>query len=157
MPTPEQVTAILNRALAPLRYSTAQYITESNPYLSDADRDAMRSVQAVGQEDAELATRLIQLIERLEGIPQVGTPDPLFAELNYLSFPYLLDVLIREKGKQTEAIEERGAAVEGNELAQALLAEVLQTHETQLKKLKDLRERKYKRDEPAEAKDEAGG
>jgi hypothetical protein len=139
----EQIFNLMNDCLSKLEHSTAEYALQTNPYLSDKDQDSMKAIQAVAAEETALAAELYRLIESMDGIPLPGLPDPLFAEMNYLSFPHLLDIVIRDKEKTAKKHAPRVEKATGFPKVKAFFEKVAASHEDHLKKLKDLRERKY--------------
>lgn len=142
--TSDDVVNTLNHCLTKLVNSTAAYVTDSTPYTTDADKDALAAMQEIATAERGHAEGISRLIEEMDGIPQTGLPDPLLAEMNYLSFPYLLDVVMKDKLREIALYEKRVAASEGHPAAKALLSAILEEHRAHLAKLKDIRERRYK-------------
>lgn len=150
----DEIIELLNDCLSKLEHSTAEYLLQTNPYVTDKDQDTMKAIQAVAAEEQALANELYRLMESLDGIPQPGLPDPMLAELNYLSFPYLLDKLIRDKEKTAKRHAPRVEAAEGHPEVKAFFEKVAATYAEHITKLKDLRTRKYGSTEPAPKKEE---
>jgi hypothetical protein len=96
-PSNEQLVAVLNGCLRRLVHSAAQYVSEAYPYTASSDKAAITAVREIVSSDDQLAEECTRLIaETLGGIPRTGLPNPELAETNYLSFPYLLDVIAHE-------------------------------------------------------------
>ena len=146
MATKEELIEMLNGCLSKFHNSTAQYILDAEPYVSDRDRDALAGVGQVATEDRKRTIRLTRFIEELEGIPQVGVPDPMLGDLNYSSFPFLLDVLIRDIEKELPLYGKHIEDAEDFPSFKSLLEEILTEHQAHLKKLKGIREKRYKED-----------
>lgn len=142
--THDQIIDGLNYCLNKLGSSTAQYILSATPYTTDADKNAMGAIKEMAGTERELATECLALIENLEGIPSAGVANPLFAELNYLSFPYLLDILIRETEAEIPQFQKLLPGAESEPGMKPLLEKAIQARTQQLKKLKDIREKSYK-------------
>lgn len=139
----QQLIDELNRCLTTLRNSTATYLSNSNPYVADRDKDAQRAIGEITSVEHQFADRMTALIESMDGVPQVGLTDPALAELNYLSFPFILDVLIRDKEKEVALYERRLESVGDFPKTNALLQEILEEHQTHLKKLQTIRSNRY--------------
>lgn len=144
----DDIIGTVNQCLTRLQNSTAAYILDTNPYLSDNDQDAMKAIKAIANEEAAFCPLLERLIEKLEGIPQPGLPDPMLAELNYLSFPWLLDVMIKDKERDLVRQTKRVAQAEGFPEVKSIFEKIRDMHTEHIAKLKDIKARKYK---PAEA------
>lgn len=139
----QQLINELNRCLTTLRNSTATYLSNSNPYVADRDKDAVRAIGEITSVEHQLADRMTELIESMSGVPQVGLTDPALADLNYLSFPFILDVLIRAKEKEVALYERRLGTVEDSPKVKELLQDILEEHQAHLKKLQTIRGNRY--------------
>lgn len=135
----ESLIDALNHALNRFAYSTASYLLETNPYTTDKDKAAVGAVTESAGIDRELAQECIDLIDELEGIPRNGIPNPEFAELNYLSYPYLLDVLIRCAADDLKLLKEAQTQVGDHEAAKGLIDKMIKAREAQSKKFTELR------------------
>ncbi|GEM_PF-5690022 len=143
-PSADHVIDTLNACLPKLAFSMSRYIAEeAYPYLEDGDKEAMGAVAEAAAAERNHERALSALIERLEGIPQSGAPNPLLANLNYGSFPWLLDELIRDKTAEIDACRKRLPTLEDAPEAHALLQGILADHEAHLKKFADVRARRY--------------
>ncbi len=140
----EAAIAALNLCLNKTVHSTAQYLLTTNPYTTDADKGALSIVKEIAQSDEALTTEILTLIEKLDGIPLQGGSNPAFAEWNYLSYPFLLDILIREHEIELAQLALAKASAAGQKEAEALVAKLHDSRAAQLKKLKDAREKNYK-------------
>jgi hypothetical protein len=149
--TQDQIVDELNGALTPFFQSLAQYLLETNPFTTDKDGEAIKAVREVAGADGKAKDEITNLIEDMEGIPQPGLADPLFAELNYLSFPYILDVLIQERRERLTDLRRRIVRCLGSGKPAELLKRLADEVEAQSKKLEDIREAKYPRPQPAKA------
>ena len=147
--TESQIIDVMNACLNKLQFSTPRYILGSYPYLEANDKEALKAVNAAANEEDKLYLKLMILIEKREGVPQAGLPDPLLADLNYLSYPHLLDVLMRDKERELAKCKKRAAAVDDCAEVHELLKEIAEAHEAHLNKFKDVRAKKYKTDKPA--------
>jgi len=101
----EQALAALNAALRDKYHSMAQYVLEAGPYVRPGQEAVLGELRTMADADRALADRLAEAMERLEGIPQPGTPDPEVANLNYLSLNYLLGYLKDSVEKQLSRYE----------------------------------------------------
>lgn len=140
--THQAVVDTLNRCLTTLKNSTSRYILEANPFLSEGDKDAVAALLEIAGTEEQYADRIIRLIEKIEGIPSPGLPDAMLAELNYLSFPFLLDVVIKHKKREVALYEKRLTGLDDAE-ARELLTQIAEEHKAHIKKLTDLRQSKY--------------
>lgn len=141
----------LNSQLTRLRLSVAQYILGSAPYLKDVDKEAMGAVREIAGAEEALAVEATDLIDQLDGVPQVGLSDPLFADINYSSFPYLIGVMIRWEQREVERCAAGLEAVADNAEAKGLVEKILALHEGQLAKLQDIRARRYPTPNPTDS------
>ena len=142
-PTHDQISEILNQSLNRSQHSVAAYILGSYPYLTDKDKDAVGAVGEVAAADAKFTDRILHEIDRLGGVPQTSGPDPMIAELNYLSYPHLLDVVIRNTEKEIPICKERIKALDEAPKAKELLDQILAEQEAHLTKLRAIREKRY--------------
>lgn len=147
-PSNDQVIAALNQSLKPLTFSVSGYIPESSPYTTDNDKAALKAIASVAAEEAGYANEIERLVESMEGVPQPGTPAPLLAELNYLSFPCLLDRLIEDKRAQLDHHMARVELVGDHPRAGDLMKRLAESHEAHLKSFIEVRESRYKTKEP---------
>jgi len=149
-PNIENVINELNKTLVRLHPSAAQYILETEPYLTKNDKDAMGVVAEIANSDIEHIKQLTLLIESIDGIPQTGAPAPYLSDLNYLSFPFLLDTLIRIEQSELILSEKRVENTKDHPEGNALLTKILDLKKDHIKKMQDIRQRRYKSDEPEE-------
>ena len=105
--THQELIDTLNDLAGGLEHSAARYLVNSDPYVTDVDKDAVGAMKAIATAEGELAARLVHLIQNLDGIPSLGLVDAELLAYNYLSFPFLLDVLIGYKEKSIARVEER--------------------------------------------------
>lgn len=147
--TTDEIILVLNDCLPKLSNSMAAYILESNPYLTKVDKDATAAMAEIAKTDLASANEIVHLIKNLEGIPYVGMSDPRLAELNYLSYPLLLDAESEDKKNQLQIYEDKAEALDGSDQAKELLDKIVQDHKDQIEKLKGIRERRYSKDEDA--------
>jgi bacterioferritin (cytochrome b1) len=156
LPTRDQIINALNSSLTTFANSLAAYLLETDPYVTDNDKDAMGAVAELAAADNKFEQAVTNMIGELDGIPQIGSVDPQLSELNYLSFPYLLDVLIEYKKKEIARYRPIPAKVAHYPDVKALFSDILKTHEDHLAKLEGIRKNRYKSAEPApkEAKSE---
>ena len=103
--TREEILNILNRAFADRFHSLAEYILEAGPYIRDEDAALCRAIQRMAEYDRTVAERLADVIEELDGIPQVPAYKHAFTEMNYLSLHFLKNVLREELCKHLAAYE----------------------------------------------------
>jgi rubrerythrin len=152
-PTREQILGELNRCLTGLAHSTARYLVESNPYIGDGDKDAMNLVKESASAETAQLDKLVRLIESMEGVAQPGLCDPSLAELNYLSFPRLLEILEAAKEKEIGLYERRIEAVDGQgfDRAKEFFEATLAVHREHLAKIRHLLKVKYSRGEEKSA------
>lgn len=147
-PTRQQIINALNNCLTPLANSMAAYLQETEPYTTPNDKDAVGAIQEIAASDKKFEHQLSEMILELEGIPQIGSVDPELAELNYLSFPYLLDVVIEHEKREVSRYKPLPALVPHYPDVKHLLQEILDAHEAHLEKLQGIRKNRYKSDEP---------
>lgn len=147
-PTRQQIINALNNCLTPLANSMAAYLQETEPYTTPSDKDAIGAIQEIAATDKKYEHEISEMILELEGIPQIGSVDPELAELNYLSFPYLLDVMIEHEKKEVARYKPLPALVPHYPDVKRLLQDILNTHEAHLEKLQGIRKNRYKNDEP---------
>ncbi|WP_319588760.1 hypothetical protein [uncultured Desulfobulbus sp.] len=137
-PVPRNVYDALNVAFSHKYHSMAQYILEAGPYVRPEDGAGMREIELIAAEDKALADHLADVIERLEGIPQVGLFNPDVANLNYLSLEYLLGVLIRSLEDQLAQYEASLPQVQSVPLASQTLEALCAATRGRLERLRAL-------------------
>ena len=134
----EQVLAELNVAFRDKYHSLANYVVEARPYVHAGEEPILRLIERIAASDREAADQLAEVIEQLEGIPQVGIQDHYAAELNYLALAYLRGVLAKSMEDQgaryAEALKSMDEYPAAGEALKEILAAGL-THLEQLKKL----------------------
>ena len=96
----EEILSILGRAFADRFHSMAAYILESGTYIREEDEPLRRKIERIAECDRAAAERIADVIEDLEGIPQVPAYKHGFPEMNYLSLDFLKNVLREELSKQ---------------------------------------------------------
>jgi bacterioferritin (cytochrome b1) len=148
LPTRQQIINALNNCLTPFANSMAAYLLETDPYLTPNDKDAMGAVSEIAAADKKYEHAISELILELDGIPQIGSVDPELSEMNYLSFPYLLDVMIEHEQKVIDRYRPLSALVPHYPDVKRLFQSILNDHEQLLEKLKGIRKSRYKSDEP---------
>lgn len=99
----EEVVALLNAVFTDRFHSLAAYILEAKPYVQESDAELVQRIRQIAEYDRAEATRLAEIIESMEGIPQVMAPYPHdIAEFNYLALPYLKNELARKLQLQAD-------------------------------------------------------
>jgi len=106
----QEVLADLNEILRRRFNSLAGYVLYSEPYVTDGDREAVETLKTIAAEEEGFSVELGKLIEGQGGIPEVGTYDEVVADLSYLSMPYLLRQVVKDKRAKVERDEKRLAA-----------------------------------------------
>jgi len=159
-PQREQMIANLNDCLTTLTHSLGAYILTSGAYVSDADKDALGAMQEIAANEKGFADRIFRLVIELGGITQVSVTDPDYAHLNFLSYPYLLDVVADHKREQIEIYKGLLESIGNYPEVRNLYRDVLAAHESHLATVEGIRENRYKTTEPEpepepEAADEA--
>lgn len=132
----EQLLEALNAAFADKFQSMARYILDADPYARPEDAGLLREIGAMADEDQRQADRLAQLIERMEGIPQVGVYDPNVANLNFLALDYLAGVLAGIYEKQLARYEQSRAACAEEPRARAIFEELCDSTRARLERLR---------------------
>lgn len=153
----EQLIANLNDCLSTLTHSLADYILNSGAYVCAADKDAVGTMREIAAHDTKFAERTARLIDDLRGISQLQVTDPEYGHLNYLSYPYLLDVMIVHRREQVEIYRGLVESVGNYADVRRLYRDVLQAHEAQLAKVEGIRQNRYKSAEPEPEKPEETG
>lgn len=153
-PTRDQIIHALNNCLTPFANSLAAYLLDTDPYLTDSDKDAMGALAEIAASDKKFEHRISEMILELDGIPQIGSVDPEVSEMNYLSFPYLLDVMIRYERREVERYGPLPGLVPNYPDVKRLFSDILKSHEDHLGKLEGIRKNRYKSDEPEPEKEE---
>lgn len=143
----EKTVAELNGIFSKLSNSPAGYILSAFPYVSDADKAAMGTLRELVAGEQALALECETLIIKREGIPVGGLPNPDLAELNYLSFPYLLDALIKEMKRELPYYKKRAERLAGEPEAGPLAEKIAADREAQIAKLQGVRDSAYKTEE----------
>ncbi len=96
----DRILTALNAAFSAKYYSLAQYVLDASPYVRPGEEKLLREIRLVATCDRRLADQLAQVIEQLEGVPQLTVIDSSVAYLNYLSLQYLSGVLLQGLQKQ---------------------------------------------------------
>jgi hypothetical protein len=148
-PTRPQIINALNHCLTTFANSLAAYLAETDPFLTDNDKDAMGAIAEIAASDKRFELALTGMIAELEGIPQIGSVDSELSEMNYLSFPHLLDVMIRHKKGEVARYAPLAGLVPNYPDVKRLFADILKAHQDHLTKLEGIRKARYKGDEPA--------
>jgi bacterioferritin (cytochrome b1) len=134
----QSILDALNQAFAKKYNSLAQYILDAEPYVEPGGEAALAQIRGIAASDRAMADRLAEVIERLEGIPQVGTYDPLVADLNYLALDYLTGVLAGDLERQVIEYETGLSASRSEPGAQALFETLCGATREQIEKLHSL-------------------
>lgn len=145
----EQAIAELNGCFSKLSNSPAGYILSAFPYISDADKAAVGTLKEIFAAEQALALECENMIVKREGIPLSGLPNPDLAELNYLSFPYLLDALSKEMERELPFYKRRVERLAGDSEAGAFAEKLYAERQAQIAKIKGVRQGNYKSAEPA--------
>jgi hypothetical protein len=138
VPIPQNIHDALNAAFSHKYHSMAQYILEAKPYVRSNDGAGMQEIESIAAEDRALADHLADVIERLDGIPQIGLFDPQVANLNYLSLDYLLGVLIRSLEDQLAQYEASLTQAQAVPLASQTLEELCAATRGRLERLRGI-------------------
>jgi bacterioferritin (cytochrome b1) len=96
----DRILTTLNAAFSAKYYSLAQYALDASPYVRPGEENLLREIKLVAACDRRLADQLSQVIEDLEGVPQLSVIDSSLAHLNYLSLQYISGVLLQGLRKQ---------------------------------------------------------
>lgn len=96
----QEVLDALNQAFSQKYLSLAHYILEAQPYVREGEEPLLSALAVTAAEDKRLADRLAEIIQELEGIPQIATYSPDVANLNYLALGYLAGLLIQTLEEQ---------------------------------------------------------
>lgn len=144
----KKLIADLNQCLSTLTHSLADYVLNSGAYVCDADKDAVGTMREIAAHDAKFAERAVRIIDDLRGISQLSVTNPDYGHLNYLSYPYLLDVMIAHRREQIEIYRGLVENVGNYADVRRLYRDVLQAHEAQLAKVEGIRQNRYKSAEP---------
>lgn len=139
----EAAVKALNAARSRMINSISGYVLTSSPYTTEADKAVMTALKETAAAEAAFTSEIDALIDGLEGVPAAGLPNPDYAELNYLSFPYLLDVILREIEAEAALFASRAAAVKGNDGIKDLFSRLAEARRSQAKKFKEIREKNY--------------
>lgn len=146
--TVEQLIVDLNRCLTVLSGSMAGYVADADAYTTDADKDAIGAIREVAAADRSFSHEITAIIEDLEGIPQIGGFDHRLALMNYLSYPYILDLIADHIGEEISRYTELVETCPNYPDARSFLKRVLSTYESSHQKMKDIRAKRYKSAEP---------
>lgn len=141
--TPEQIAAVLNRIQTRLANSTAEYIAGSTPYTTSGDKGALAAVKEIAASDRAFAVRLVRMVEAMEEIPLTGAPEPFLADLNYLSYPFLLDALIEDTEVQIGLFEAAASKLADCGQAAVISAEIRDRKKSELENLRSIRKSDY--------------
>lgn len=134
----EDILDILNHALNPVANSAADYVTQSSPYTTDADKATMGAIREAAATDLALANEISNFISDNDGIPRNGLPDSIFAEWNYLSFPVLLELLISKTERDHSTLKKVLEAVQSDARAKELVSKIITSRDAALKKYNEL-------------------
>jgi bacterioferritin (cytochrome b1) len=118
-------TEVLNRLLATLHRSLAQYLQGSHYWTHRGDARAEAVVRHLVEDQMALASRLADLILQQHGQIIPSSFPMEFTDLNLLSLDYLLQELIRHQRLDIETIEDCVADLRGDRPARELAEEVL--------------------------------
>lgn len=150
-PTRPQIVNALNNCLTTFANSLASYLLETDPFLTDNDKDAMGALAEISASDQRFETQLTAMIAELDGIPQIGSVNPELSEMNYLSFPHLLDVMIRYKKAEVARYAPLPNLVPNYPDVKRLFSDILKSHQDHLARLEGIRKSRYRSDEPEPA------
>ena len=109
----ETAIELLNDAYNAKANSLATYILTAEPYIAPGQEPFFDFVASIAKSDADIAAKLAQAIASLGGTAIHGTPDPFFAELNYLSIDYLASLLRTRMLSQLQTFETAASDVSG--------------------------------------------
>jgi hypothetical protein len=102
---PDPTVSALNGVFNSRYHSLAHYVLDAGSFVPDRDRPLLDCIAGIADWDATQVETVSDLIESLDGIPQIEPVTPEVAELNYLSLRYLARFLVR-------ALEEESARIE---------------------------------------------
>ena len=111
--TKQTAIALLNAAYNAKANSLAIYILTAEPYIAPGQESLLAFVSNIAKSDTELAEKLCQAITSLGGMAFQTTPDPFFAELNYLSIDYLANLLRTRMQAELQSFEAAASEVSG--------------------------------------------
>jgi bacterioferritin (cytochrome b1) len=127
----EKILETLNSAFADRFHSMAAYILQSSSFVEKGRESEQKIIERIAASDAEIALRLADVIEELDGIPQVPAYNHRLAELNYLSLDFVKNELRSELSRQLERCENALPFLEGCAAARNAIyfaAETLRRH-----------------------------
>lgn len=136
--TREQTIDVLNEAFSRRYNSVAQYLLDARPHVTQGEESLLHCIEEIAAADRAQADHLAEIIEALDGIPQVVPYPHEVAELNYLSLAYLREALMGSIRDEIAAYTPRLAAVQSYPPACDALSTLVQTLQQQLTKLSDL-------------------
>lgn len=96
----DQVIERLNHFVNREAHSLSSYVLEAEPYVTPEQTFAMKELQGVAAQERKRAAELREMMyEQLRAAPADRHFPPIVADMNYLSLPYLLGLIVR--GKET--------------------------------------------------------
>lgn len=101
----EQSIAFLNRVLHETVNSVVQYIEVAMPYMPAGCEGHREAIAKIREEQGAQAHALTGLIEKLDGVPKVGTFPYWNVDLNYLDLRWLAGFAARHEEKAIAGIE----------------------------------------------------
>ena len=107
MSTPVQTELIarLNELLTRSVYSPVSYFFDADPYVVEADRSLIQRLDAMRGQDDRHALMLAGVVEALGEVPEVGAFPLWYRDLNYLSVPWLAQVVLDQLTEDIERID----------------------------------------------------
>ncbi|GAB4325598.1 MAG: hypothetical protein Kow0059_21700 [Candidatus Sumerlaeia bacterium] len=86
--------------------SLAAYVIEAEPFVAPGQSFALKELEQIARQESERAAELRRLMTQvLRTAPAENHFPPSVADLNYLSLPYLLDLLVRDKEQLCQEYE----------------------------------------------------
>ncbi|MFQ5845097.1 MAG: hypothetical protein ACE5JG_08930 [Planctomycetota bacterium] len=116
----------LNRVLSATVNSLIQYIDVATPYVPPGSEQHLETIARLKREEAGQASRLVAVIERIDGVPAVGIFPFWNVDLNYLDLRFLVGFAARRQGEILEGLRAGLDRLRGDRDAYAEVSAVLE-------------------------------
>ncbi|HQH26910.1 MAG TPA: hypothetical protein PLP17_05890 [Oligoflexia bacterium] len=103
-PEDDALIALLQQIFNWKHNSLAAYITGAEPYVRAGQKDLLKLIMSIGDEDRKDRDRAAELMHQRESTPRIEPYPHYVADLNYLSLDYLAAVLTKELSAQQEQL-----------------------------------------------------
>ncbi|HID75292.1 MAG TPA: hypothetical protein EYP56_04770 [Planctomycetaceae bacterium] len=129
---------VLNQLLRILYRSLPRYVTSSHLWARRNGQEALEVLARIAADQEAQAVRVVQAIQQLDGVPDVGQFPMAFAALNDLDVSYVIRRATEYHRRDVELIRRRADLLAAQPELQRLAEDIRRSAETHLEMLQAL-------------------